>query len=121
MKDSSKKPVEGQIVYTRNMGAYIIQHIWKNSHCLAPEERLILMKEAINPNGDYIGRSKFAYHLVKKYGITKFELRTKTSRVCSIGYNPDTKKWYGWSHRAIAGYKGPNAKRSARRFAESVS
>lgn len=24
--------------------------------------------------------------------------------VCSIGWSPSTKKWYGWSHRAISGF-----------------
>lgn len=42
--------------------------------------------------------------LAKKYGITQREKRTPTSQVCSIGYSERKKKWYGWSHRAIAGF-----------------
>lgn len=37
--------------------------------------------------------------LAKKYGIERFEPGK------SIGYAPRTKEWYGWSHRAIAGFK----------------
>lgn len=36
--------------------------------------------------------------LLKKFGITE--------QISSgLGYNPKTKTWYGWSHRAIAGFK----------------
>lgn len=43
--------------------------------------------------------------LTKKYGITEFEKRTPESCVNSIGYSPKNEKWYGWSHRAIYGFK----------------
>jgi hypothetical protein len=33
----------------------------------------------------------------KRYGVTQFEKG-------SIGFAPKTKTWYGWSHRAIAGF-----------------
>lgn len=36
--------------------------------------------------------------LCKKFGITE-QIRN------SVGFNPKTKTWYGWSHRAIAGFK----------------
>lgn len=36
--------------------------------------------------------------LHKKFGITE-------QISCGLGYNPKTKTWYGWSHRAIAGFK----------------
>lgn len=42
--------------------------------------------------------------LAKKYGITHREKRLATSQVCSIGYSPRRKKFFGWSHRAIAGF-----------------
>lgn len=114
------KPQKGQIVFVRNMGAYIIIHQWVDSQCEDPPH-LILMKFAESPAGDYIGETRRAYHLVRKYGIKRFEKAKPDHNVCSIGFNPDTKTWYGWSHRAIKGFKGASAKRKARRFAESVS
>lgn len=47
------------------------------------------------------GRSEIA----KKYGITQFELPTPDAQIKSVGFNPQTKTWYGWSHRAVAGFK----------------
>ena len=73
---------------------------------------------ALSKAGDYIGNSKTAYRLVNKFGISVFEKRTNSSSVCSLGYNLHKKLWYGWSHRAIHGFKN---KRDAERFAESVS
>lgn len=73
---------------------------------------------AVTPSGDYLGDVKMAYRLVNKYGISVFEKTDVMHSVCSIGYNLAKKLWYGWSHRAIYGYK---RKRDAVRFAASVS
>lgn len=105
-------------VFTRNMGPYIIKHEWWDTGI--PCEK-ILMKSAYNEHGDYIGNTIDASRKVKKFGIVRFEKADPQDNVCSIGFNPDTKKWYGWSHRAISGFTGRNAKQKARRFAESVS
>jgi len=78
------------------------------------------MKAAFNWRGEYIGDPKTARRLVEKRGILP-ELRTPTSGVCSIGFSLKDGKWYGWSHRAIYGFKGKNAKQKAMRFADSVS
>jgi hypothetical protein len=61
------------------------------------------MSSGFNPHGDYIGDSKTTYYLCVKRGIAPI-VRTPTSKVCSIGYNAQERKWYGWSHRAIFGY-----------------
>jgi hypothetical protein len=42
--------------------------------------------------------------LAQRFGIEQREKRTSTSQVCSIGFSPGKKKWYGWSHRAVYGY-----------------
>lgn len=41
--------------------------------------------------------------ILEKYEIEP-ELRLSTSSVCSIGFSRKTKKWYGWSHRALVGF-----------------
>lgn len=43
--------------------------------------------------------------LAKKYGIEQFDYPRPDAQVRSIGFNPKTQTWYGWSHRAIAGFK----------------
>ena len=59
------------------------------------------MTVAYNHNGDYIGDSKSAYRLCVKRGIIP---EVSRGSVCSIGKSKDG-KWYGWSHRAIYGFK----------------
>lgn len=76
------------------------------------------MEKAVTEDGHYIGSPKDATTLWKKFGITQFELRTKKSKVCSVGYSPAKAQWFGWSHRAIRGFK---TRAAAAQFAESVS
>lgn len=43
--------------------------------------------------------------LALKYGIEEFDYPTPDSQIRHIGYAPKTQKWYGWSHRAVFGFK----------------
>jgi len=81
------------------------------------------------PNLEYIGKTKFAYRLVHKYGIISFQSINKKpvpnfskpekalnvlinnlmaeysfSPTCCLGFSEKEQKWYGWSHRAIFGF-----------------
>lgn len=62
------------------------------------------MTYAFNPNGDSIGRPKTAHFLCSKLGIAPVKAK-ESHCVCSIGYSKKSRKWYGWSHRAIFGFK----------------
>jgi len=63
---------------------------------------------AYTTDGYWIGDEKTAKILCDKHGIypiprsgiQKYELRP-----CSIGFSKKNKKWYGWSHRALNGFK----------------
>jgi len=92
-----------EIKWTKRFKAgYILQREFVNN---GTEKRHgIWMTIAYNNNGDYIGDSKRAYRLCKIKGIVP-ELRTPTSNTCSIGFNRSESKWYGWSHRAMCGFK----------------
>jgi hypothetical protein len=70
-----------------------------------------------NLKGDYIGDVRTARMLCVKYGIVP-EKRKPEHFACSIGYSTRKKKWFGWSHRAIYGFR---TRKAAARFAESVS
>lgn len=59
---------------------------------------------AYTPRGDYIGNPRDAYRLCVKRGIQP-EKRDPEHGVCSIGFSVKDGKWYGWSHRAIFGFK----------------
>ncbi len=60
--------------------------------------------QAFTPDDKYIGSPKMANLLVKKKGITPEIADRRSHEVCSIGKSTDG-KWYGWSHRAIYGFK----------------
>lgn len=63
----------------------------------------IMTKQAYNREGEWIGDSKWAYRLTKKYGIYPQKIKPEHC-VCSIGFSEREQKWIGWSHRAIAGF-----------------
>lgn len=57
---------------------------------------------AENLDGVYIGDIKFAKQL-EKLGIKPEPILD--GEVCSIGFSSKDNKWYGWSHRAMYGFK----------------
>lgn len=61
-----------------------------------------LMYSFYNDQGGYIGSPEDFMKLVIKRGI--FPETFGDNKVCSIGKSTDG-KWYGWSHRAIYGFK----------------
>lgn len=52
--------------------------------------------------GFYVGDEERAEYLDKR-GIKPTIIDYKHA-VCSIGFNKEEQKWYGWSHRAICGF-----------------
>ena len=68
------------------------------------------MKSAYTPSGQYIGSPKDALKLCVKRGIipeVRYPKRLATNPfiACSFGWSPLKRKWYGWSHRAIYGFR----------------
>lgn len=96
-------------------GPYVVRH---EKIRPSPGGPLMVMKWAYTPDGKSIGDPKDAAFLHKKYGIEQFEKLRKSSEVCSIGWSPTKQLWYGWSHRAIKGFRSKGA---AKKFAEGVS
>jgi len=54
--------------------------------------------------GHWIGNADYARFLCKKKGLRQLQKADQDHSVCSIGYNEEEQKWYGWSHRAICGF-----------------
>ena len=81
---------------------YIIEHRLMDGSQYGSQD--FLAKVALTPSGDWIGDPRIAFHLCKKYGI-KPEKSDPSHNVCSIGFSSKDSKWYGWSHRAICGFK----------------
>ncbi|KKK81848.1 hypothetical protein LCGC14_2809290 [marine sediment metagenome] len=63
-----------------------------------------ILVSAFSPAGNYIGNSKVAHRLVVTRGIIP-QLSRPDHKVCSVGFCNKEMKWYGWSHRAIWGFK----------------
>jgi len=102
MKSVYKEECE-KIKWTKKFKAgYVLQREFVTMGC-SKKDGGIWMTVAYTHNGDYLGDSKTAYRLCVKWGISP-EKRTLTSSGCSIGKSKDG-KWYGWSHRAIYGFK----------------
>ena len=59
---------------------------------------------AYSVDGGYIGRSLEANRLCVQRGIRP-QVINAGHTVCSIGFSSKDGKWYGWSHRAIYGFK----------------
>lgn len=107
--------ITGRVLWTRRFesrGYMLRRELW-----WMPSDPPSLITCAYNLRGDYIGDAKTAYRLWKRFGIIA-ERRKRTSNVCSIGYSRRRRRWFGWSHRAIAGFA---TRRQAARFAEMVS
>lgn len=52
----------------------------------------------------WIGDLLMALFLQNDYGITHFQKGEPDHCVCSVGYSPRHRKWFGWSHRTIRGF-----------------
>jgi len=81
------------------LGYEVRREVWQNGG--QPTE----MRSGYTPSGDYLGSPKTAHYLFKKRGIRYCEKTNPEHSVCSIGFNPKEQKWYGWSHRAMCGFK----------------
>lgn len=59
-------------------------------------------------NGQYMGDARMARALCRKCGIRQIQLSdpvdAPAGNCCSIGFNEEKQKWYGWSHRAFCGF-----------------
>lgn len=67
-------------------------------------KKLTYLTVAYNLDGDYIGDSKMAHFICVKNLIVP-EKANQEHKVCSIGYCKSKRVYFGWSHRAIRGFK----------------
>jgi len=52
----------------------------------------------------HVGMEKDTPKMLLKRGIVEHLQGTAPESVVQIGFNPEERKWYGWSHRAIYGF-----------------
>lgn len=132
--------IDRQDLSERNYGPFVVKkQIWSMPH---DPEGATEIEAVYMPDGSYVGDKNFAYRLWREHGIVP-EKATPDHNVCSIGWSERKKRWFGWSHRAIHGFKVgdkldegdcgyedggklvaetlDDAKEMAKRFAKSVS
>ena len=84
----------------KKTGKYkVFSEDWEVNKCDGPMK----MISYYNHNDVYIGMEKEAKYLCDERGIFPEKIDIDHS-TCSIGFNKEEQKWYGWSHRAIFGF-----------------
>lgn len=83
-------------------GAYEIRDELWAAPCKSDEPVRLLAAYSCY-DGGYIGTEKEAILLCKKRGIIPQRAKGEDC-ICTIGFSPKERKWFGWSHRAIFGF-----------------
>lgn len=90
-------------------GKVVSERVFRAGYILRDEywchngDKQLMRKQAYTFAGDWIGDSRRAHRLLTKRGIWPMKSSPEHC-VCSIGFCPEERKWYGWSHRAICGF-----------------
>jgi hypothetical protein len=73
---------------------------------LIPTNERFLMFSCYTPEGHYIGDLGTAAQLYFKYGLSEVQPAQpgQSGHTCSIGFDAQSQKWVGWSHRAIGSF-----------------
>ena len=93
--------MQEQVLYTESLGPLTKRHvIWSVE---TDPEHTMEMDAVYAPDGGYVGTVEYAQKLLDR-GILP-QLAGHNDRTCSIGFCAKEQKWYGWSHRAMYGFK----------------
>ena len=93
-----------EVKFQRNYPGYIYRREIVDNSDYGGDGNLEMVNCYESENGQWIGNPKTARMLCKKYGLRNIHKLKDSHCVCSIGFNKDEQKWYGWSHRAIYGF-----------------
>jgi hypothetical protein len=88
-----------KVIRRYKAGYEVREEVWKTDE----NDSGTNMKTAYTLSGDWIGDPKWARRLCVIDRI-KPEKAKPEHCVCSIGFCEIEQRWYGWSHRAIAGF-----------------
>lgn len=56
-----------------------------------------------NKDDKYIGTLEDFKMYIEKFGLSQIQT-FKNNKTCSIGFNEEKQRWYGWSHRGICSF-----------------
>lgn len=91
-----------KIFDTRSVRKYKAGYVVKDELTGYDKEHAFYIKRAYNRCGAFIGEPKIARYLLVKSKIEPYLI--PGGRICQIGFCKEDQKWYGWSHRAMAGF-----------------
>ena len=102
LREFNRDAWEVDVKKEQDKGTYVLrtEKIKEKGSDMEPME----MQNAYNHNDEWIGDADQAKFLCDKGGIAPEKADPKHC-VCSIGFCEKDGKWYGWSHRAIFGFK----------------
>jgi hypothetical protein len=90
-----------QLIKTAEYKKYVI----KKEMVSPPGSKPFEMTSAYAHTGCYLGPPEEADRLFDKIDVDPNSLDgSHSNNVCTLGFCPSEKKWYGWSHRAINGF-----------------
>jgi len=90
-----------KILFHRHYPGYFFIRMRVGSDLGKDYERVMCFSDE---SGVYIGDARIARLLCKKLKLRKIQKSRPSDSIASIGFQPGSKKWYGWSHRAICGF-----------------
>lgn len=93
-----------EVLFQRKYLGYLYRRELVDTSEFGDDENMEMVNCYSDFSGDWIGDSRTARLLCKKKGIRFIQKTDPDHCVCSIGFNPEEQKWYGWSHRAIFGF-----------------
>lgn len=108
-KDEIKHlPRVKETVFVRHYPGYFYCRQVMDDSDYGGDGRLEMVNCYSDHNGQYMGNAKMARSLCIKRGIRQVQLSRNgdlpAGNCCSVGFNSEEQKWYGWSHRAICGF-----------------
>ena len=91
-----------EVVETEQFDGYEVRKEKVTGQYGLADGEAMYIPSAFTPKGEYIGDPETARQLIER-GI-KPELAATANHVCAIGFCEREQKWYGWSHKAMAGF-----------------
>ena len=93
-----------EVLFQRKYPGYIYRRELVDDSDYGGDGNLEMVNCYSSESGNWLGDSKHARMLCKKYKLMNIQKIHKDHSSCSIGFNKEKQKYYGWSHRAIYGF-----------------
>lgn len=93
-----------EIIFQRRYPGYIYRREIIDSSNLGGNGNMMMVNCYSSDSGQWIGDARMARFLCKECGLRQIQKAQPHHCVCSIGFNEEEQKWYGWSQRAIFGF-----------------